>query len=736
MLERLLGQVGLRFQIGLIGLIGVVIIILVAALTLAGIRYQEQRQQVADTAAMANDLVSSVGIGMLSARRHEKDYFLRNDDKYVAALGQALRQVDQALEKLRGIIRQPEALVLIDSLKSNVNRYSDQFAEVAALRNKLGLNENAGLMGQMRTAVHAIEDAVKVQTDPQLQILMLTMRRHEKDFLARKDIKYVDGLKGAADQFLAALDSSGIPDVTRADVRARVIADVRVRLIEYRNGFLGVVEATRAIADASRKLAEIYAEIEPVQQALDEKNVEAYEKARTDIAAARADMVVFLMWVLGGGIVVMIAAGLVISAAVCRPLIGLTDVMKQLAFGNLDVIAGHLDRRNEIGDMAKAILVFKDNATEKKRMDAADAARLEAERKAEEFQRQREQAVGGEIAALIAAVAKGDLSSRIDLVGKEGFYATMSEGINRLTDTVEGAIGDIGRVLNALADGDLTQRITKDYQGAFNYLKEDVNTTSAKLAEIMTKLDEASEAISAASEEVSTGSGDLAERTEQQASSLEETAASLEQLGATVRTSAEHAQHASAMAGEARKAAEQGGTVANEAIDAMKAIAGASRRITDIIGVIDEIVFQTNLLALNAAVEAARAGDAGRGFAVVAQEVRMLAQRSAQASKEIKTLILDSDSQVRHGVDLVGKAGSSLSGIVHGVQQVAALISEIAAAGSEQSSALDEINTAVAAMDEMTQKNAALVEETTAAAHTMSGQASDLREQMAFFCRA
>ncbi|MEI7609173.1 MAG: methyl-accepting chemotaxis protein [Rhodospirillaceae bacterium] len=187
------------------------------------------------------------------------------------------------------------------------------------------------------------------------------------------------------------------------------------------------------------------------------------------------------------------------------------------------------------------------------------------------------------------------------------------------------------------------------------------------------------------------------------------------------------------MVRDARAAAEQGGTVAASAIEAMKEISSASRRITDIIGVIDEIAFQTNLLALNAAVEAARAGDAGKGFAVVAQEVRVLAQRSAQASKEIKTLILNSDNQVQNGVELVKKAGGSLSGIVDGVQRVANLIGEIASGSKEQASALDEINTAVAAMDEMTQKNAALVEETTAAAQSMAGQAADLATLVAFF---
>jgi methyl-accepting chemotaxis protein len=288
-------------------------------------------------------------------------------------------------------------------------------------------------------------------------------------------------------------------------------------------------------------------------------------------------------------------------------------------------------------------------------------------------------------------------------------------------------------VLNGLAAGDLTKQMTLTYNGPFAQIKTALNNTVTKLSELVNTISSAANSINSAAAEIAQGNLDLSERTEQQASSLEESAASMEELGATVRTSSENAQRADKMAGEARGAAEHGGVVAGSAIDAMNRIADASRKITEIIGVIDEIAFQTNLLALNAAVEAARAGDAGKGFAVVAQEVRVLAQRSAQASKEIKTLILNSDNQVQSGVELVRKAGESLNGIAHGVQQVAALINEIASAGSEQTRALDEINSAVAAMDEMTQKNAALVEEGTAAAQSMATQAAELEQQMAYF---
>jgi len=467
------------------------------------------------------------------------------------------------------------------------------------------------------------------------------------------------------------------------------------------------------------------------------KTVAAQSQARLDVQAEMQTGMQRTMTIDIALAAVALVTGLLAAWTVARsivnPVTAMTGTMTNLAAGDLTVTIPALSNRDEIGQMAQAVQVFKDNAIQKKQMDEAERARLEAERREDEAKRAREKAIGEEIATLIDGVSKGDMSRRLDLADKEGFYKTMSEGINRLTDTVQAVIADLGAVLSALAQGDLNKRVERDYQGAFQTLKTDVNATSAKLAEIVGQITQAADTIASAAAEVSTGSTDLAERTEQQASSLEETAASMEELGATVRSNADNAQRANTMAVEARSAAESGGGVATSAIEAMKRIEDASRKITDIIGVIDEIAFQTNLLALNAAVEAARAGDAGRGFAVVAQEVRNLAQRSAQASKEIKGLILDSDSQVKDGVDLVKKAGNALDGIVSGVQQVASLIAEMASASSEQAAALDEINATVSQMDEMTQKNAALVEETTAAAQAMAGQAGDLKTLIGFF---
>ncbi len=338
-----------------------------------------------------------------------------------------------------------------------------------------------------------------------------------------------------------------------------------------------------------------------------------------------------------------------------------------------------------------------------------------------------------EIKDIVEGALHGDLSRRVSLEGKSGFSLEISQGINGIASTISDVSEELATALDAMANGDISQRITTHYEGVFGRLKDDYNATSDKLGEVVGRITDATQAISNASAEVSAGSSDLADRTEHQASNLEETAAAMEQLGATTRSNAENANEANQMAGKAKQAAEHGGKLAGSAVESIKHIEQASRRITDIIGVIDEIAFQTNLLALNAAVEAARAGDAGKGFAVVAQEVRVLAGRSAQASKEIKALITASNNQVREGVEMVQKAGSALGGIVESVNRVAAMIEEMATASSEQASAIDEINSSVAQLDEMTQKNAALVEETSAAAQAMAGQSRDLKDLMAFF---
>ena len=338
-----------------------------------------------------------------------------------------------------------------------------------------------------------------------------------------------------------------------------------------------------------------------------------------------------------------------------------------------------------------------------------------------------------QIENLIEAAANGDLNNRIDVSQYQGFLKGLGEGINSLIEAVVLPIRENTRVVTALAQGDLREEMTGDFNGEYAEMRDSLNQSINNLRNMVNQIQSSSGSIVSAAAEIAQGNTDLSQRTEEQASSLEETASSMEELTSTVRQNADNARQANQLAAGARDQAEKGGDVVQKAVSAMAEINSSSKKIADIIGVIDEIAFQTNLLALNAAVEAARAGEQGRGFAVVAGEVRNLAQRSAGAAKEIKTLIQDSVEKVEDGTRLVDQSGKTLEEIVAAVKKVSDIIAEIAAASQEQSAGIDQVNKAVTQMDEVTQQNAALVEEAAAASESMDEQARGLQKLIAFF---
>jgi methyl-accepting chemotaxis protein len=303
----------------------------------------------------------------------------------------------------------------------------------------------------------------------------------------------------------------------------------------------------------------------------------------------------------------------------------------------------------------------------------------------------------------------------------------------RTAEEQEEVVSNLAASLKRMAQGDLTARISAQFLGRYAQIKDDFNAAIDSLREAMSGITATTGGLRAGADEISSASDDLSRRTEQQAASLEQTAAALDEITATVRRSAAGAKQASTAASGARTDAARSGDVMRDAVAAMGEIEQSSGQITQIIGVIDEIAFQTNLLALNAGVEAARAGEAGRGFAVVAQEVRALAQRSAEAAKEIKTLIASSTSQVERGVKLVGDTGQALTGIVTKIAEIDVLISEIATSSQEQATGLNEVNTAVNQMDQVTQQNAAMVEEATAAAANLKTEAGELERLVSRF---
>ncbi|MDP1732526.1 MAG: methyl-accepting chemotaxis protein [Devosia sp.] len=426
-----------------------------------------------------------------------------------------------------------------------------------------------------------------------------------------------------------------------------------------------------------------------------------------------------------GGVLLAIAAGagLLFSRAITKPITRLTQKMDALAQGNLAVEVQGAERSDEVGQMAQAVQVFKENALKVTELTEGERAASEQRRLDRAAMMQQLQQAFGEV---VDAAINGDFSRRVEAEFPDKELNALAGSVNNLVETVDRGISETGSVLAALAETDLTQRVRGQYEGAFKRLKMDTNAVAEKLGEIVGQLKETSRALKMATGEILSGANDLSERTTKQAATIEETSATMEQLATTVLQNAQRAKDASGVAGTVTRTAEESGAVMHQATEAMERITTSSGKISNIIGLIDDIAFQTNLLALNASVEAARAGEAGKGFAVVAVEVRRLAQSAAEASSEVKVLIEQSAGEVKGGSRLVAEAAEKLAGMLAAARSSNELMEGIAKDSQEQAAAIEEVNAAVRQMDEMTQHNAALVEETNAAIEQTEAQAVEL----------
>jgi methyl-accepting chemotaxis protein len=421
-------------------------------------------------------------------------------------------------------------------------------------------------------------------------------------------------------------------------------------------------------------------------------------------------------------VLAVIAVGMLLFRRVLRPLGRVTAAMRRIAGGELELDVPGLARRDELGEMARAVEIFRANGQKIRALGEAERAdaELAAGRAAETA------GMSERLAEAVGAAARGDFSQRIATGFGQDNLNSLAGIVNRLMETVERGLAETGAVLSAVAAADLTRRVAGDYDGAFLRLKNDTNAVADKFADIVSQLQHTSRSLKLVTGEILSGANDLSERTSKQASTIEETSAAMEQLAGTVQQNAGRAHEASQVAAAVTHTAEEGGQVMAAANEAMERITASSAKISSIIGVIDDISFQTNLLALNASVEAARAGEAGKGFAVVAVEVRRLAQSAAEASKEIKVLIDQSGAEVSGGSRLVADAAGKLAAMLAAARSSNELMGGIARDSREQASAIEEVSTAVRQLDQMTQHNAALVEEINAAIEQTETQAVEL----------
>jgi methyl-accepting chemotaxis protein len=671
---RLSHRIGLMAPIAVAGILLIVGIFSVEQRIADDFRARVERHRSAETE------LRTLEIEFLQNRRAEKDFLLRRDEKYVAAHTEISARAEKTLATLGGLVDNPATRADLQRISDGYSNYQKSFATLTEASIALGLDPASGREGAMRKAVHSIEELLKTVDDKGLQASMLTMRRHEKDFIMRRDEKYI--AKHAEER--AAFAKVPAEKFGGAGNQATILK----ALDDYGKAFddYAMIAGTEAAARAG--VSDAFAAVEPVFTQMAAGIAADKAKAEAESAAALGKTRSLAIAAILAAIAAIAATVFLIGRSIARPIAATTRAMTVLAGGDTASVVPYAGRRDEIGEMAGAVEVFRQAAIANRRLEA-EAAESRARTEAERIRLQEE--------AEAAAQAR-----------------------------LQQATSGLAAGLRRLASGDLTFQLTEPFAPDFEQLRHDLNSAVAQLGETLGAVALSSGSIDDGSREISESADDLSKRTEQQAASLEETAAALDEITANVANSTKRAD-------EANRSAEKSGEIVAGAIEAMKRIERSSGQISNIIGVIDEIAFQTNLLALNAGVEAARAGEAGKGFAVVAQEVRELAQRSAQAAREIKELIRNSTVEVEGGVRLVQDTGVSLQAIGMHVATINQHMDAIAISAREQSVGLGEVNTAVNQMDQVTQRNAAMVEETNAASASLANEAVRLREQISRF---
>ena len=676
-------------RIALIALVGVVGVLAVTGLLVYERGLVAQIDATAEQANKAAALTSELQIGFLELRRNEKDFFLRKEEKYVEQHAARSSDVAASIEAIEAVIarNQQRDVQKEGVLTEGFQRYTRAFAEAVDVTRKLGINAEKGLQSELRAATGFLSNQLARIPYPALKVDVAEIFNREKDFVVTPSAENRASVTKAIETLRSR--PRGVFGSSSGHTAAMATLDA------YEATFEDFADASARYQDLSSEVSDSFSAVEPIFARIRGE----IENVRSEVSAARAEARTsverMVLIAVGGVLFAVVVCGFLVWRSVALPISRTARSMRSLASGELDVEIPGLGRRDEIGEIADAFQLFRENTIRK----------VNEERDAEEA-RQRES------------------TAREELVREEK---------ERQARELQHAVDVLADGLSRLAEGDVAQRIDEPFTTSMEKLRADFNNSVAKLQAALQTVGENANAIHAGSDEIRNASDDLSKRTEQQAASVEQTAAALEQLVTTVRDTSRRAEEAGALVSRTRTGAERSGAIVQDAVAAMDRIEASSTQISTINGVIDEIAFQISLLALNAGIEAARAGEAGRGFAVVAQEVRDLAQRAANAAKEINALITTSGEHVRSGVELVGEAGEALRTIVSEVHEISTNVVAIVEASREQATGLNEINIAVNRIDHGTQQNAAMVEQSTAASHKLASEASALNALLAQF---
>ena len=654
-------------------------------------------------------------------------------DAVIASMIERLKTLEPLLEAY------PEQIETFHELVGQAEIYQKGFRSIAALQPEIAAitEELKSLGAEVEKSFNSILFTARLsgdnQTADKANIGLQVFIRAESDvraFFASNDPSVAESAAPKLAEARSSLDS--VASVLKIDGKPADAAESAIELLgRYAERISAVAEkiATRN-AIAANELDKVGPQMQvafgQIGQAFIDSRSQSVDKTAAALAlSAEVSIVLVVISVALGGLLA-VAIGRSISAAVKS----LARDMKSIAGGETVAEIDGVQNKHELGDMARALEVFQDNAEQ---LRAATEQRQRAEAAEQEARRRMMAELQSAFGVVVDGAVAGDFTGRVPATFPDDELNELAEGVNRLLETVSDGVGETGRVLSEIAEGDLRNRMEGDFQGAFAELQRNVNNTIDRLATLLQQIAATAQSVQASTTDISGGAQTLATRAEAQAASLEQTAATMMEMSGSIKSNADSSTSARALAAGVSERADASSEIVKNAVTAITEIESSAAKIADIVSVIDGIAFQTNLLALNAAVEAARAGEAGKGFAVVASEVRALAQRSSDASRDIRGLIETSASQVSHGVQLVTQTGASLEGIFEAIAQVEQSITSIAQTSTEQATGADEISATVRELDRTTQENAAAAESSASNARSMAASADKLQELIAVF---